>query len=90
MTSSMDDEMVESIIALTNITRTCLGSLVPEYRWLVRNGGNTQKDLIFFLLFWLVWERSSMSLIVLTSIRSWKVGTGVGVDGGGNIFLSSN
>ena len=31
-----------------------------------------------------------MCLIVLICIRSWKVGTGVAVEGGGKMFLSSN
>ena len=70
--------------------RICLGSVIPECKWLVRNGGRTQKDFTFFLLLWLGWLRSSMSLIVLSCIRSWKVGTGVAVAEGGKMFLSSN
>ena len=49
--SSIDVEIVSSVIAWIKSIRICLGSVIPEYNWLVRNGGSTQKDSTFLCWF---------------------------------------
>ena len=40
--SWIDVEIVTSVIAWMKSIRICLGSVIPECKWLVRNGGRTQ------------------------------------------------
>ena len=44
-------EIVTCVMAWTKSRRICLGSVIPEYSCLVRNGGRTQKDFSFFYCF---------------------------------------